>query len=78
MCSPALVADERKQILMLGRDHDAEERASPECYKAISFGEPTVVVQYDAHVCAPIREEGVMQHLVIHVAGQPSNKYLEL
>ena len=78
MCSRALVADEPKQILLLCRDHAAEERASLECYEAISFGEPSVVVPYDAHVRAPIRNEGVKQHLVIHVAGQLSNKDLEM
>ena len=78
MCSTALVAVKPKEILPLGRDHDAEERALPECYKAISFGEPSVMIQYDAHICAPIRKEGVEQHLVVHVAGQPSNKDLAL
>ena len=78
ICPPALVVVEPKQRLPLGRDHDAEERASLEGHKAISFGKPIVMVQYDAHVCAPVSKEGLKQHLVIHVAAQLFNKDLEL
>ena len=65
-------------MLLHCRSHNGEKSVSLECYETISFGPPSVVVPHDARVCAPIRKEGIKQHLVIDVAGQISNEYLEL
>ena len=57
---------------------DSDERASLECYKAVSFGPPCVMVPHDARVCARIGKECVKEHFVIDVAGQVPNENLEL
>ena len=53
-------------------------RTSLECYKAVSLRPPCRMVPDDTCTGAPIRREGVKQHIVADGIGQLSNKDLEL
>ena len=59
----------RYQTLLSGKDYDEEERASLERDETISFRPASIMVPHDTRVRAPVREEGVKQHLVIDVTG---------